>query len=211
MDGRHPGVDGVLHDPALGAAEWFLPWTGLGNGAGVRRARTPRRGRAHRGFVITIDKHIHPFASRTNITTLDHICPEISPDGDPHIGQHLPAAQRRGRVLHWQVARRGNWSLDLGYFLEGALTVEDRRRSERALLEEYLESLRLPEPSCRRSTSLVALPGVGGTRADLVVVHRECRRALAAPRHRFGTGSAVLHRLADPDTPSALADIAGWQ
>jgi aminoglycoside phosphotransferase (APT) family kinase protein len=32
--------------------------------------------------------------------------------------------------LDWQMARRGNWSLDLGYFLQGALTIEDRRRGE---------------------------------------------------------------------------------
>ena len=46
--------------------------------------------------------------------------------------------------LDWQVARRGNWSLDLGYFLQGALTVEDRRSSERDLLAQYRDSLGLP-------------------------------------------------------------------
>jgi hypothetical protein len=34
--------------------------------------------------------------------------------------------------------------LDLGYFLQGALTIEDRRRSERELLEEYRDALALP-------------------------------------------------------------------
>ena len=46
--------------------------------------------------------------------------------------------------LDWQVARRGNFSLDLGYFLQGALTTEERRRSERALLEVYRDALALP-------------------------------------------------------------------
>ena len=35
------------------------------------------------------------------------------------------------------MVRRGNFSLDLGYFLQGALTIEERRRSERELLDEY--------------------------------------------------------------------------
>ena len=42
------------------------------------------------------------------------------------------------------MARRGNFSLDLGYFLQGALTTEDRRSAERALLEEYRGALGLP-------------------------------------------------------------------
>ena len=46
--------------------------------------------------------------------------------------------------LDWQMVRRGNWSLDLGYFLQGALTIEDRRRGERDLLDEYRAALTLP-------------------------------------------------------------------
>lgn len=43
------------------------------------------------------------------------------------------------------MARRGNFALDLGYFLQGAITTEDRRRHERALLEEYRNALALPD------------------------------------------------------------------
>jgi hypothetical protein len=46
------------------------------------------------------------------------------------------------------VARRGNFSLDLGHFLQGALTVDDRRTSERVLLEEYREALALAADEC---------------------------------------------------------------
>jgi hypothetical protein len=42
------------------------------------------------------------------------------------------------------MVRRGNWSLDLGYFLQGSLTIEDRRASERELLAEYRAALTLP-------------------------------------------------------------------
>ena len=48
--------------------------------------------------------------------------------GDPHIGNTYVLPDNEVGFLDWQMARRGNWSLDLGYFLQGALTIEDRRR-----------------------------------------------------------------------------------
>ena len=64
--------------------------------------------------------------------------------GDPHIGNTYVLPDDEVGFLDWQMARRGNWSLDLGYFLQGALTIEDRRRGERDLLEEYRGALDLP-------------------------------------------------------------------
>ena len=40
--------------------------------------------------------------------------------------------------------RRGNPSIDLGYFLQGACTIETRRAAERDLVEEYCAALELP-------------------------------------------------------------------
>ena len=64
--------------------------------------------------------------------------------GDPHIGNTYALPDDDVGFLDWQMARRGNWSLDLGYFLQGALTIEDRRRAERDLLAEYRDALALP-------------------------------------------------------------------
>jgi aminoglycoside phosphotransferase (APT) family kinase protein len=64
--------------------------------------------------------------------------------GDPHIGNTYVLPDDDVGFLDWQVARRGNCSLDVGYFLQGALTIEDRRSSERVLLEEYRDALALP-------------------------------------------------------------------
>ncbi|MGO4443933.1 phosphotransferase [Mycobacterium sp. 2YAF39] len=64
--------------------------------------------------------------------------------GDPHIGNTYVLPDDEVGFLDWQMARRGNWSLDLGYFLQGALTIEDRRSGERALLDEYRGALELP-------------------------------------------------------------------
>ncbi|WP_051053515.1 phosphotransferase [Mycolicibacterium chubuense] len=65
--------------------------------------------------------------------------------GDPHIGNTYVLPGDRVGFLDWQMVRRGNFSLDLGYFLQGALTITDRRRCERELLDEYRDALRLPE------------------------------------------------------------------
>ena len=65
--------------------------------------------------------------------------------GDAHIGNTYVLPGDRLGFLDWQVVRRGHWSQDLGYFLIGALTVEDRRRHERALVEEYRSALALPD------------------------------------------------------------------
>ncbi len=64
--------------------------------------------------------------------------------GDPHIGNTYLTPGGELGFLDWQVARRGNFSVDLGYFLQGALITEDRRVHERELLGVYRDSLGLP-------------------------------------------------------------------
>lgn len=65
--------------------------------------------------------------------------------GDAHIGNTYVLPDGSVGFLDWQVIRRGGWSQDVGYFLIGALTEDDRRNHERALIEEYRQALRLPE------------------------------------------------------------------
>jgi hypothetical protein len=63
---------------------------------------------------------------------------------DPHIGNTYVLPDNDVGFLDWQVARRGNWSHDVGYFVVSALTVDDRRRSEADLVEEYRKALEVP-------------------------------------------------------------------
>jgi aminoglycoside phosphotransferase (APT) family kinase protein len=70
--------------------------------------------------------------------------PQTLLHGDPHIGNTYVLPDDSVGFLDWQMVRRGNFSLDLGYFVQGALTIEDRRRSERELVEEYRSALTLP-------------------------------------------------------------------
>jgi aminoglycoside phosphotransferase (APT) family kinase protein len=70
--------------------------------------------------------------------------PQTLLHGDPHIGNTYVLPDDTVGFLDWQMVRRGNFALDLGYFLQGALTIEDRRRSERDLVAEYRGALSLP-------------------------------------------------------------------
>ena len=44
-------------------------------------------------------------------------------------------------LLDWQLVQRGMWYIDVGYHIASTLTVEDRRESERELLQQYLACL----------------------------------------------------------------------
>lgn len=64
--------------------------------------------------------------------------------GDAHIGNTYVLPNGDVGFLDWQVVRRGEWSQDVGYFLVGSLTEEDRRRHERQLLDVYRQALDIP-------------------------------------------------------------------
>lgn len=65
--------------------------------------------------------------------------------GDAHVGNTYVLPNDEIGFLDWQVVRRGGWSHDVGYFLVSALTVEDRRRNDAKLVEEYRHALDVPE------------------------------------------------------------------
>jgi len=61
--------------------------------------------------------------------------------GDAHIGNLFADAEGQPGLLDWQLVQRGPWYVDVGYHIASSLTVEDRRSSERDLLQHYLERL----------------------------------------------------------------------
>ncbi|WP_368965699.1 phosphotransferase [Parafrankia sp. FMc2] len=61
--------------------------------------------------------------------------------GDAHIGNTYVLPDDSVGFLDWQVAHRGNWSQDVGYFVQGALVPADRRAAERGLIENYRTTL----------------------------------------------------------------------
>jgi hypothetical protein len=61
--------------------------------------------------------------------------------GDAHLGNAFLSRDGRALFLDWAGPCRAPWSFDVGYFITGALTVEDRRASARELVTHYLKAL----------------------------------------------------------------------
>ena len=62
--------------------------------------------------------------------------------GDAHLGNMFFERDGSPGFLDWQTTQRGTWAHEYTYFLVGALSIEDRRKHEHALLEHYLGELR---------------------------------------------------------------------
>lgn len=61
--------------------------------------------------------------------------------GDTHAG-NIVLIGGRTALADWQVLQRSSWALDVAYHIGAVLSVPDRRRWERELLEHYLDRLR---------------------------------------------------------------------
>lgn len=61
---------------------------------------------------------------------------------DVHIGNWYRTAENRMGLCDWQGLVKGNFACDIAYALGSALTIEDRRAWERALIMHYLDVLR---------------------------------------------------------------------
>lgn len=129
-------------NPALGWVEPFVAFEGLEH-APLDIARE-RLGNTVSSEILALsgtDLFVDIWARYIGTLTTS---PQTLLHGDPHIGNTYVLPDDDVGFLDWQMARRGNWSLDLGYFVQGALTIEDRRRAERDLLDEYRAALTLP-------------------------------------------------------------------
>ena len=126
---------------ALSWVEPFVVWRGMTRGIdiGLERAgdTIPPEVRNLDSAAIEGD-----FWTRF-VGTLAH-GPQTLLHGDAHIGNTYVLPDNEVGFLDWQVLRRGNPSVDLGYFLQGALTIEDRRPNDAALVAEYHRALDLP-------------------------------------------------------------------
>ena len=127
--------------PQLAWVEPFVAWRGMATGIDIGLERIgdsiPPEVSSLTGKQIMRDIWV-PFVATlaTGGQTLLH--------GDAHVGNTYVLPDDDVGFLDWQVVRRGNPSVDLGYFLQGACTIEDRRSAERELVEEYRLALDLP-------------------------------------------------------------------
>ncbi|WP_082947080.1 phosphotransferase [Mycolicibacter sinensis] len=133
----------ITGNPALGWVEPFVPFAGLELAPleiAYQRlgSSVPAEITAMSGAELFGDIWARYIRSLT-------LGPQTLLHGDPHIGNTYVLPDGEVGFLDWQMVRHGNFSLDLGYFLQGALSVADRRAGERELLEEYRGALGLPE------------------------------------------------------------------
>lgn len=134
--------DRLVAATELAWVDRFVAWAGvMGKGIdiGIELAgdRLPAEVRALTGDQLEADHWARYIGTvDTGPATLLH--------GDAHVGNTYVLPGDELGFLDWQVLRRGDHVLDLGYFLQGALTIEDRRTHERELVEEYRDALALP-------------------------------------------------------------------
>lgn len=149
--------DGLAGLAALHAAYWdkplpqsldFLrPWRLKRRWAGVSAANLARAKAklAHTGEFPLLAGRLSVRAVEREFrrsATLAATGPLTLLHGDPHPGNTYALPGGRTGFLDWQLARTGHWSHDVGYFIVGSMTAEDRRRHERALVNGYVASLR---------------------------------------------------------------------
>jgi aminoglycoside phosphotransferase (APT) family kinase protein len=141
LHGRYWGERVVDHG-GLGWLEPFVPWDGMQYAPLPSALERLGDDAPDAVMALSIEDLIESIW-KPYITSLT-ASPQTLLHGDPHIGNTYVLPGGEVGFLDWQVARRGNFSLDLGYFLQGALTIADRRNHERELLEEYRDALALP-------------------------------------------------------------------
>jgi aminoglycoside phosphotransferase (APT) family kinase protein len=122
---------------------WVEPFTtpyrlARGIDIGLERAGDTIPGEVQRLGGVGIERQWQAFTA----TVLDG--PQTLLHGDPHIGNTYVLPDDGVGFLDWQVVRSGNPVLDLGYFVQGALTIDDRRDAEMDLVDTYLDALDLP-------------------------------------------------------------------
>ena len=138
--------DEVPRQPALG---WVQPYEAVEGWQRPMKVGVPigieKAGTAVPAGVATLtgEELVGDFWARYIATLTDG--PQTLLHGDAHIGNTYVLPDGELGFLDWQVVRRGGWSVDVGYFIQGALTEEDRGAAEADLVEEYRTSLDVPD------------------------------------------------------------------
>jgi len=131
----HPHISGPLHEvfadrnrvPALIAA--------------VISQRHFKQEMLQRMGVTPDDLYAQTMRAQQHQATL----PQTLLHGDSHVGNTYRVerdGKLAGGLIDWQLIARGHYMHDVGYYIQTALCVGDRRKHERELIQHYLERLR---------------------------------------------------------------------
>ena len=197
-------ADRLERHPTLAWVEPYRAWSGMAGGIDVGLQRTadvvPRAVRDLTGEQIEGE-----FWARYIATLADG--PATLLHGDPHIGNTYVLADDSVGFLDWQVLRRGNFSLDLGYFLQGAVTVEDRRSCEADLIDVYLDALDLPHDE-RPSRAETWLRYRASVAHGLAIWLATAASRWQRPEVSFALAERYAAAFVDLDTPSAIHELS---
>lgn len=197
--------DRLDQSPDLTWVEPFVAWRGMGGGIDVGLSRVshsiPRAIQEMTGQQIEDYWFAYIGSVNSGVHTLLH--------GDPHIGNTYVLPDNTVGFLDWQVLRRGNHVIDLGYFLQGAVTIEDRRVCEVDLIDEYHQALELPDDE-RPSREAVWLRYRASVAHGLAVwMATASSDTWQRPEVSIPLAERYAAAFLDLDTPEALAQLSG--
>lgn len=207
MHGRYWG-ERVLRHPNLGWLEPFLPFDGLQYAPLPSALARLASDTPSTVLALEID-HLVEQVWKPYIRTLT-TSPQTLLHGDPHIGNTYVTPDGELGFLDWQMVRHGNWSLDLGYFLQGALIPDDRRAHEGELLDEYRAALGLPAdelPSSEEVRLRYRASVAHGLTLWLCTASAD-GGLWQSPEVAVALAQRYAYAYADLDTPEAIAAIA---
>ena len=141
-----------LHAHAYGSARLDQDWRWLANFAdwfeiGARKMDTERytrqamRRMAGRVPARLLQRVNEIWPATVAASAIHRQGPRGLLHSDVHIGNWYRHGKGQMGLFDWQCVAQGHWSRDVAYALAAALTIEERRAWERALLARYLETL----------------------------------------------------------------------
>lgn len=132
--------DRLSATPSLSWVDPFTVWFSMARGvdAGIERVGSGVPSEISSLGGEAIDQSWQRYVATFNAA------PSTFIHGDAHVGNTYTLPGNRLGFLDWQVVRAGDPCLDLGYFVQGALTTTDRAAGEADLVAHYHASLDLP-------------------------------------------------------------------
>ena len=138
----------ALHGGTWDLADDQFPWvTGklasLGSGGGMTAERITELMSGERGEPLpdALRKGETIYAGIAALAEREKGLEAVFVHGDSHGGNVYETSDGGIGLIDWQVLQRGHWSVDVAYHMAAALDIEDRRASEEALLDYYLDRL----------------------------------------------------------------------
>ncbi len=193
------------HGDELAWLEPFVAWRGMESGiaAGLQRLDTDLPTDVRRLSAVEIED--------CWVAYIDEMAdePHTVLHGDAHVGNTYVVDGERVGFLDWQVLHRGHHALDLGYFLQGALTREDRRGGEVELVARYHGALDLPAQDQPTFDDVWLHYRASASHGLAVWMATASSDDWQRPEVSLPLAQRYAEAFVDLDTPGAVRDLTG--